>query len=142
METIAAGALRSFVETAKIDHLVFKLEIYKVFMGLSDKGPDDFASHTHCRLGRWYYEGDGQRCFAGLRGFRELEPPHTAVHRHGQEAVRLCRSGDMEHALPALAAMEKASMDVIRHLESLAAAGAADSQQLCAKALLLDGHGH
>ncbi len=35
--TIAASALRSFVETAKVDHLVFKMEIYKVFMGLSDK---------------------------------------------------------------------------------------------------------
>jgi hypothetical protein len=134
METIAGGALRSFVETAKIDHLVFKLEIYKVFMGLSDKQADAFASHTTCRLGHWYYEGDGGHCFSGLPGFKELESPHVAVHRHGQEAVRQYRSGNMQDALPALQAMEKASMEVIHHLETLAESGAGKSHQLCAMA--------
>ncbi|MEW6676970.1 MAG: methyl-accepting chemotaxis protein [Pseudomonadota bacterium] len=134
METIASGALRSFVETAKIDHLVFKLEIYKVFMGLSDKQADAFASHKTCRLGHWYYEGDGSHCFVGLPGFKELESPHAAVHRHGQEAVRLCRTGNMDAALPALQAMEKSSMEVIHHLETLASSGADKSHHLCAMA--------
>jgi methyl-accepting chemotaxis protein len=73
--TIAASALRSFVETAKVDHLVFKMEIYKVFMGLSDKSEGDFASHTGCRLGKWYYEGDGKHCFSKLPGYTGVEPP-------------------------------------------------------------------
>ena len=32
---VAATALRSFVETAKTDHLVFKQEVYRVFIGVS-----------------------------------------------------------------------------------------------------------
>lgn len=55
--TLSAVALRSFVETAKTDHLVYKQEIYRVFLGLSDKKSDDFASHTACHLGKWYYRG-------------------------------------------------------------------------------------
>ena len=67
--TIAAAALRSFVETAKFDHLVYKFEIYKVFLGVSEKKVEDFASHTACRLGKWYYEGDGRHCFSQLPGY-------------------------------------------------------------------------
>ena len=53
--TIRSTALRTFVEAAKVDHL-----IYKVLSGLSQKSADDFSSHTACRLGKWYYEGDGR----------------------------------------------------------------------------------
>jgi methyl-accepting chemotaxis protein len=49
--TIAASSLRSFVEVAKIDHLVYKFDVYRVLMGLSNKNIGDFATHTHCRLG-------------------------------------------------------------------------------------------
>ncbi len=48
---------------------------------------DDFADHTRCRLGKWYYEGEGHSCFSRLAGFRELEKPHRAVHRHALEAL-------------------------------------------------------
>ncbi|MCU7809248.1 MAG: hypothetical protein KZQ73_15465, partial [Candidatus Thiodiazotropha sp. (ex Semelilucina semeliformis)] len=34
--TISSTALRSFVELAKLDHLIFKFNIYKAFWGLSD----------------------------------------------------------------------------------------------------------
>ncbi|MGB8517529.1 MAG: methyl-accepting chemotaxis protein, partial [Gallionella sp.] len=51
--TISAAALRSFVEVAKIDHILYKFEIYKVFMGISNRAADSFASHTNCRLGKW-----------------------------------------------------------------------------------------
>ena len=57
--TISASALRSFVEVAKIDHILYKFEIYKVFMEISDRTADSFGSHTACRLGKWYFEGDG-----------------------------------------------------------------------------------
>ncbi|MBI5330985.1 MAG: CZB domain-containing protein [Betaproteobacteria bacterium] len=129
---IAASALRSFVETAKVDHLVFKMEIYKVFLGLSDKQETDFASHTACRLGKWYYEGDGKSCFSRLPGYAEVEPPHIAVHRHGVDAVRLFRTGEPSLGLEALGRMEEASAKVLRNLETMAASGASDPSILCA----------
>ena len=130
-ETIAASALRSFAETAKKDHLVYKMEIYRVFLGLSDKGPDDFASHTACRLGKWYFEGDGKASFSKLPGYRELDPPHQRVHAHGKEAVRAFHDGDLDTGIAAIAQMEEASIEVLNHLETMAAAGERDSSALC-----------
>jgi hypothetical protein len=49
----------AFLQTVKTDHVVWKLEVYKVMLGMSDKGPEDFADHTLCRLGKWFYQGEG-----------------------------------------------------------------------------------
>jgi hypothetical protein len=133
---ISASALRSFVELAKVDHLVFKFEIYKVFMKLSDKQPSDFDSHTACRLGKWYYEGDGHACFSQLPGYREIESPHKTVHTAGVAAIEQFRAGDLDAALAQLQKMEEASMQVLHELERMAAAGEADNSILCT------GHGH
>ena len=130
--TIAASALRSFVETAKVDHLVFKMEIYKVFMGLSDKTEGDFSNHTACRLGKWYYEGDGRACYSQLPGYQSVEPPHIDVHRHGVEAVRLFRAGEFADSLDQLGKMEAASRGVLKNLEVMAASGDRDPGVLCA----------
>ncbi|MBK8336372.1 MAG: CZB domain-containing protein [Sterolibacteriaceae bacterium] len=128
---IAASALRSFVEVAKVDHLLFKFEVYRVSMGLSDKGESDFSSHTGCRLGKWYYEGEGHHCFSRLPGYREIEDPHKAVHRHGVEAVRAVRAGNFDKALSEIERMEAASLKVVDHLEHIAVSGESDSSALC-----------
>ena len=130
-QTIAATALRSFVETAKKDHLVFKMEIYRVFLGVSDKGPDDFASHTGCRLGKWYYEGDGKACFSRLPGYTAVEPPHMKVHSHGKAAVQAYRSGNLADGLAELGEMERSSMEVLNQLETMANAGESNPSILC-----------
>jgi len=129
--TLAATALRSFVETAKTDHLVFKQEIYRVFLGVSDKGPDDFASHNACRLGKWYYEGDGKACFSRLPGYADVEPPHKRVHEYGRTAVSGYRSGDLDAGVLGLAEMERASMEVLSQLERMASAGEDNPAVLC-----------
>jgi predicted nucleic acid-binding Zn-ribbon protein len=128
---IAASALRSFVELAKVDHLVYKFEVYKVVMGISSKNPQDFASHTACRLGKWYYEGDGHECFSKLPGYREVESPHISVHRHGQEAVAQFRSSNHDQVAESLQAMEHASMLVLEELDRIAASGENDNSLLC-----------
>jgi predicted nucleic acid-binding Zn-ribbon protein len=130
-QTIASSALRSFVETAKKDHLVYKMEIYRVFLGLSDKGPDDFSSHTSCRLGKWYYEGDGKQCFSKLPGYASVEPSHVRVHEHGKEAVRAFRAGNVTDGLGEIMQMETASIEVLNQLETMAAAGEQDPSILC-----------
>lgn len=128
---ISLGALRTFVETAKFDHLVYKFEIYKVFLGLSKKSSQDFASHTTCRLGKWYYDGDGRHCFAKLPGYVELEPCHVQVHQHGVTALEQLQSGARDAAAAELAAMEDASLRVIEQLERMAMSGQNDRSLLC-----------
>lgn len=128
---IAASALRGFVELAKVDHLVFKFEVYKVFMGISEKTGNDFAAHTACRLGKWYYEGDGKECFSQLPGYREIEPPHVAVHRHGKASVEYFHSGNYAMALENVEKMEDASMGVLQELDRMAVSAERDHSLLC-----------
>jgi len=137
--TIAGAALRTFVETAKIDHVVFKFEIYKVFLGVSNKLPDDFATHTTCRLGNWYYHGDGQSCFSRLPGYAQVEPPHKLVHQFGKAAVAAYLDQRLEEGISDIGQMEAASFEVLHGLETLAAAGEHDPQLLCVNMLALHG---
>ena len=122
-QTISVSALRTFVELAKLDHLVFKFEIYKVFFGLSEKTAEELAHHTGCRLGKWYYEGEGRTLYSHLDGYRAIEPPHKEVHVAGKEALRLFREGEVRAAVQAVARMERASIGVVEGLERMAVSG-------------------
>jgi len=117
--TIENSSLSGFIEVVKMDHLVFKFEVYQVLFGLSDKKPESFANHHGCRLGKWYYEGDGRK-LSGKPGFRELEAPHEAVHKYGLEALNQFLAGNFDRAIEALTSMDSASMDVLRELDRLA----------------------
>lgn len=129
--TISAAALRSFVEVAKIDHILYKFEIYKVFMGISERDADSFASHTDCRLGKWYFEGEGRDCFSMLDGYAAVANPHQAFHQHGREAVNAFRSGESLRGIELVGKLEADSMEVLSALERIAVAGEGDSSLLC-----------
>jgi uncharacterized phage infection (PIP) family protein YhgE len=129
--TISAGALRGFVELAKTDHLVFKFNIYQILMGNSHTKVEGLTSHTNCRLGKWYFEGDGRDCFSHLPGYSEMDEPHKDVHQHGKLAVENYNQGDFTAALSHVALMETASMGVLNYLEKMAKAGETDSNLLC-----------
>ncbi|MFW2455706.1 methyl-accepting chemotaxis protein [Methyloversatilis discipulorum] len=123
-EQMAVTSLRAFAELAKVDHLAYKMDIYQVVSGHSDRTPDSFASHTACRLGKWYHEGEGRRCHSHLPGFRELDAPHEAFHRVGIEALQHAKDGRHEQALAAIARMETLSLDVIGELDRMSDAAA------------------
>ena len=129
--TISAAALRSFVEVAKIDHILYKFEIYKVFMGISDRNADSFASHTACRLGKWYFEGEGKDCFSKLDGYAAVANPHHAFHQNGREAVTAFRGGEALRGIELVGKLEADSMEVLAALERIAVAGENDSSVLC-----------
>ena len=128
---IAASALRSFVELAKVDHLVYKFEVYRVFMGLSHKNTHEFANHTQCRLGKWYYEGEGKSAYSKLAGYKQVETPHRTFHVHGLTAIEQFHGGDYEAALRGISEMERASTQVIAELEHMAESGERDANALC-----------
>jgi hypothetical protein len=113
-------ALKNFVELAKVDHLVFKFEVYKVVLGLSGKTVDDFASHTKCRLGKWYYEGEGRELFSQSSGYKGLEKPHAEVHKFAREALVCHFAKNAAECAELLSRMEHASTAVIGGLDRLA----------------------
>ncbi len=130
-DTISGAALRSFVEVSKIDHILYKFEIYKVFMGISDRSAESFASHADCRLGKWYYTGEGKDCYAKLDGYADVAKPHQTFHQHGKEAVEAFGAGNSLRGMKLVAEMEADSMEVLNALERIAVAGERDSNSLC-----------
>ncbi|MES9972156.1 MAG: methyl-accepting chemotaxis protein [Candidatus Thiodiazotropha sp.] len=132
METaISSTSLRSFVELAKFDHLVFKFGIYKAFLGLTELPSDSLSDHRNCRLGQWYYQGEGVSCFSNLPGYREIEAPHQDVHKHGKQALVHLEAGDKQAGIDSIKLMEETSMQVISNLENLAQSAESNADILC-----------
>ncbi len=129
--TISSSALRSFIELSKVEHLVFKFEVYKVFMGLSNKTSAEFSSHSLCRLGKWYYQGDGKHCFSQLPGYQEIEAPHIKVHKSGIDALNALQNKELKASLNLLQEMENSSLDVMTSLEKMAQSGSNNKELLC-----------
>lgn len=128
---IASSALKSFIELAKVDHLVFKFKIYVGLFGLENVDSSMVAAHTTCRLGKWYYEGEGKDCFSRLPGYRELEAPHIDVHKSGIEALNSKHSGDIQGMLKQVQAMEAASMKVVDCLQTMGQTADTNPDLLC-----------
>lgn len=110
----------SFIQTVKMDHVVWKLDVYQVMLGMSDKSPEDFSDHTMCRLGKWYYQGEGHSKYSALDVFKKMESPHADVHANGLAALLAHESGDSEAAVKKLTLMENASVNVVELLSALA----------------------
>lgn len=109
----------SFIQTVKIDHVVWKFDVYKVMLGLSDKAPEEFADHTMCRLGKWYYQGEGNSKYSNFEVFKKIEAPHADVHTNGLAALLAHAEGNEEEAVRRLTLMENASFKVVDLLTSL-----------------------
>ncbi len=112
-QAVSSSAFLSNVELANIEELTLKLEVYKVFLGISTIRAEDLPDEKHCRLGQWYYDGEGRERYAGMPGYAELEAPHRAVHVHARQAVALYRKGRLDEALGELQAMERANLTVM-----------------------------
>ena len=116
---ISSSSSNAFIQTVKMDHVIWKLDVYQVMLGVSQKSVNDFANHQACRLGKWYYQGEGAENHAKNHSFKLLEIPHTQVHTHGVHAINAMQSGNMDQAIKELAIMESSSIDVINILTSL-----------------------
>ena len=108
-----------FIQLVKMDHIVWKLQVYRVLLEESSNKIDEFADHQGCRLGQWYYRGDGAKKFSKLASFRGLEGPHKAVHDSGIAALRAASDKSYSTALRQLANMEKAREEVLYKLSEL-----------------------
>lgn len=109
----------AFIQTVQMDHIVWKIDIYKVMLGLSNKAINEFEDHTMCRLGKWYYQGEGSTKYANLSQFKKLESPHISVHQNGISALKSISQGDNKEAINYLEKMEHASHSVLDLLTSL-----------------------
>ena len=118
-QVISHAATVSFLNTTKLDHAVWKQHIYELLQNQCFDQPVN--SHHDCRLGKWYYEGQGASLYSSLPGFRELEAPHALVHESGRLALEHAAAGDTTEQVMALQRMEDASMQVVQAIDMLIA---------------------
>lgn len=111
----------SFVQTVKLDHIVWKAEIYRLVMNVSNKQANDMADHHACRLGRWYYQGDGYDLYRSTSSYKQLETPHRLVHESGIAALNAKSEENYTKMFEELQKMESASREVTGYLDSLEA---------------------
>lgn len=117
--TITKTSYASFIQTIKLDHIMWKTEVYRYVHQQSDKSIEDFASHHQCRLGQWYYQGDGHQCYSQINAFKALEAPHQAVHESGAAALVAFSQSDFDVMMQQLTVMENASEKTISLLGEL-----------------------
>ncbi|MCB1644482.1 MAG: CZB domain-containing protein [Pseudomonadales bacterium] len=111
-QVLDRAALTNFIETVKMDHVVWKTDIYQRINN-KDSGSATPADHHNCRLGKWYYTGEGRDRYSRSDAFRALEEPHSQVHTNGLSALEHVRAGRKEEALASLQQMEAASLKVL-----------------------------
>lgn len=115
---------RAFASLVKVDHLLYKQHAYRVLAEENEASRRAVeVDHTACRLGQWYYEGEGRAHFAHTRAFAELEEPHRRVHAGFRQALEQATEGgdedDHDAILRAVDAAEEASSAVMVTLDRM-----------------------
>lgn len=116
-KTIKFLSISSFLDTVKLDHVVWKINVYSLIA--YNNRNENVNSYTECRLGKWFYQGQGSKDFSRFASFKKLAEPHIRVHEQGKIALEAFRNLDESLMLSALAQMESASKNVVDIIDEL-----------------------
>ncbi|WP_272870514.1 methyl-accepting chemotaxis protein [Vibrio sp. 3-2(1)] len=116
-EVIRIATACSFLDTVKLDHAVWKNEVYDHI--LNRRFEHGMNTHQECRLGKWYFEGDGAREYSQLPSFAGLNAPHKLVHDSGKSALKFGQNGDWTQLIKQVDTMELASKSVVDSIDRL-----------------------
>ncbi len=120
VKKVARNNDRVFVNLAKLDHVVWKINTY--LSVLRNKPVFKYVDYHNCRLGKWYYEGEGRQHFADTRSYGDLERPHALVHQGTKQAFgHLQEDGQLAELEAALELMEEGSRGVFAALDRILA---------------------
>ncbi|MFT5835819.1 MAG: hypothetical protein ACI9RG_000712 [Sulfurimonas sp.] len=110
-----------FMVLSKLDHLIFKANGYKAVF--SDKIQGHFAADTECRLGKWYFEGNGKDKFGKCASYSKMAAPHKSVHDNIKKAVECVDKGtcvqESENIMTYFKNAEDASKQVVEILSTM-----------------------
>lgn len=121
----------TFVTLAKIDHVVFKSNIFSAIFQGRTKGT--FTNHHNCRLGKWYETGKGKEMFSHLPSFKMLEKPHELVHAKAHANLVFIEDSDRvvenkEVIIQNFKDMEDASDELLMIIDKLLFESASESR--------------
>lgn len=112
-------AERIFMSLAKLDHIIWKVNTY--LSAITHKEQFTFVDHHNCRLGKWYYEGEGADFFKKTASYPALENPHSIVHNSTHKIFEMLKTEGVgsEHFVKVFEEMEHASDGVFSTLDRM-----------------------
>jgi methyl-accepting chemotaxis protein len=118
-KTIGFTTDRIFMSLAKLDHILWKTNTY--YSASTKEEKFKFVDHHNCRLGKWYYEGEGKEVFSQTPSYSKLETPHATVHNGTHKVFDLIveENVDTQALIAAFAEMEKGSDEVFAILDKI-----------------------
>lgn len=118
-DAITRVSAESFLTVVKLDHAVWKADVYQRLSHPESDAGQQVSSHKECRLGKWYFQGEGAKRYQNLRGFVQLDEPHQQVHHAGKHALHSASQRKAADTLEHLAVMERASLKVVECIDQL-----------------------
>lgn len=108
-----------FMGLAKLDHIIWKVNTYLSI--LREKPMFDFVDHRNCRLGKWYYNGDGKESFSHLQTFAGLDKHHEIVHNGTKQIFDYLENvrSRFDQIIDGVNEMEDASQNVFDGLDRI-----------------------
>ena len=110
---------RVFMSLAKLDHILWKVNTY--YSAVTKEEQFKFVDHHNCRLGKWYYEGDGKENFSQTKHYAGLENPHATVHNGTDKVFDLMVEDDVniDALVNAFKEIEEGSNKVFASLDEI-----------------------
>ena len=88
---------RSFTTLVKVDHIIYKTNIYSSVINESPN-EKNFVDENHCRFGEWY-NGAGKEIYAKMPVYKAIEEPHKAVHQYAIANATLIKENGLKERL-------------------------------------------
>ncbi|MFK5881610.1 MAG: methyl-accepting chemotaxis protein [Sulfurospirillum sp.] len=82
---------KTFTILAEIDHIIFKTKAYSAV--LNERKDELFTNDQTCRLGKWYYNGDGKKHFEKTKNYPLIKEPHEIVHQSIADNLEIIQQG-------------------------------------------------
>lgn len=119
LRNITATNDEVFMSLAKLDHVIWKVNTY--LSVIEGKPALKFVDHHNCRLGKWFYEGDGNKSFSNLPCYKDLEPFHASVHNGTKKMFDYLDDikSNIEAIIDGAREMENASEGVFEGLDKI-----------------------
>jgi len=86
-----------YTTLVKTDHIIYKHNVYSALLN-HDQNQAPTSDEHHCRLGKWYYEGEGKKLFSHTKAYKEIEHPHKNVHQFTLDVIKCIKTKDCTSA--------------------------------------------
>jgi len=108
-----------FMSLAKLDHVIWKVNTY--ISTHEAKPAFNFVDHHNCRLGKWYFEGDGHKYFSHTANYQKLDAPHARVHNGTHKVFELIQHSpvNLAEVKKAFTSIEESSKEVFSVLDDI-----------------------